>query len=324
MSNRRTFIKNAALLGGAFALAGPLAACSKAKSYSPVKEIGLQLFSIRDALAADVTASLRKVAEIGYNHVETFFEYNKKKPEAKFWGLEVSDLKKLLADNRLASYSGHYQLHDFLTRGNGDKSALEYQVDIAASLGQQYFIIPVPPLGLLDMLSADDFKFMAEQFNKAGELCRKSGLTIGYHNHFWEFRSLAGGKKGMDILLSETEPDLVTFELDLFWAKKSGINPDDYFKKYPGRFAMWHVKDMDKSNTEPITGGEQDKKPSMDILQTISYTEVGTGAIDFKEIFSHQEQSGLKHLFVEQDVIKQDVFKSIKQSFDYVKKNLVS
>ncbi|PST84338.1 sugar phosphate isomerase/epimerase [Pedobacter yulinensis] len=325
MSTRRKFIKNAALLGSAFALARPLAACSGGKkTFQPVKEIGLQLFSIREALDKDVKGSLAKVAAIGYDHVETFFDYNKKSPKAAFWGLQVPELKKLLTDSDLKSYSGHYQLHDFLTRGNGDQSALSYQIDIAAGLGQQYFIVPVPPLMLLDQLGADDFQFMASQLNKAGELCRKAGLTIGYHNHFWEFRNLAGGKKGLDILIAGTEPDLVTFEMDLFWAKKSGINPDDYFSRYPGRFAMWHVKDMDKNNTAPITGGDQDKKPSLDILQTISYTEVGTGAIDFREIFSHQEQSGLRHIYVEQDVIKQDVFASVKQSFSYVKKNLIS
>ena len=288
-----------------------------------VKEIGLQLYTIRDVLNQDARSAIQKVGAIGYKHVETFYGYKKEETQAKFWGLEVKELKNVLTQNQLKTYSGHYQLNDFLTSGNGDDSALKYQIDIAAELGQDYFIEPVPPIMLLDKLGKPEFQYMADQLNKAGELCAKSKLKVGYHNHFWEFRTLSDGTKGYDTLLSETDPKLVTFEMDLFWIQKSGLNPVDYFTKYPDRFSMWHVKDMDKNNAASITGGALDQMPSQEVLKGISYAEVGTGGINFSDIFKHQADSGLKHIFVEQDVIKIDPFTSIKQSFDYVKQNLI-
>jgi sugar phosphate isomerase/epimerase len=324
MNQRRSFIKNAALLSGALLLSKSSEVfAGDYYSTKKIKEVGLQLYTIREDLTKNVQTSITKVAEIGYRHVETFYGYTKENPSPKFWGLDVKDLKTLLEDHNLKTYSGHYQLNDFLTRGNTDDSALKYQIDLAATLGQDYLIVPIPPLGIWDSMQEADFQYMATQLNKAAELCAKSKLKIGYHNHFWEFRTLADGRKGYDILLSETDPKLVAFEMDLFWIQKSGVNPDDYFKKYPKRFPMWHVKDMDKSNTAVITGGALDQKKSMDILTGISYAEVGTGHINFSEIFEHKKQAGLKHIFVEQDVIKIDPFASIKQSFDYVSQNLI-
>lgn len=324
MNNRRSFLKNAAVLGAAAFVSGPqLSIASDLFSPKGVREIGLQLYTVRDVLSKDVRSTIQKVADIGYRHVETFYGYHKDETEAKLWGLSVKEFKDLLKQHQLKTYSGHYQLNDFLSNGNGDDKALKYQIDIAAELGQDYFIVPIPPLDLWDKLTTADFQFMAAQLNKAGELCAKSRLKIGYHNHFWEFRTLADGNKGYDILLKETDPKLVTFELDLFWIEKSGLEAVDYFKQYPGRFSMWHVKDMDKANTAKITGGALDQQPSKDILSGISYAEVGSGNITFKDIFKHEQQSGLKHIFVEQDIIKIDPFDSIKQSFNYVKKNLI-
>jgi sugar phosphate isomerase/epimerase len=323
MNQRRSFIKNAALLSGALLL--PKASdvfAGELYEYKKIKNVGLQLYTIREELTKDVKSSIKKVADIGYAHVETFYGYTKESPSPKFWGLDVKELKTLLDDHNLKTYSGHYQLNDFLTKGNGDDSALKYQIDLAAALGQNYLVVPVPPFTLVDSLQASDFHYMAEQLNKAAELCAKSKIKIGYHNHFWEFRTLADGKKGYDILLDETGKNVV-FEMDLFWIQKSGINPDDYFKKYPKRFPMWHVKDMDKANTSVIVGKELDQQKSMQILQGISYTEVGSGGINFSEIFKHKGESGLKHIFVEQDIIKIDPFASIQQSFTYVSQSLI-
>jgi len=287
-----------------------------------VSKIGLQLYTLRDALSKDVRGTIGKVAKIGYNHVETFYGYQADQP-AKFWGLTVKELKALLVENKLETHSGHYQLNDFLTVGNGDDKALKNQIEIAAELGQQYLIVPIPPLNIWDKMTNRDFEFMASQLNKAGELCAKSNLKVGYHNHFWEFRTLANGQKGYDILLKGTDPKLVTFEMDLFWIEKSGVDPMTYFKQDPGRFSMWHVKDMDKANTAKITGPGMDDKPSMDVLKGISYAEVGTGNIGYTEIFKHQQESGLKYIFVEQDVIKIDPFVSITESYTYIKRNLI-
>ena len=323
MDNRRSFIKKAGLLSGCLVAANSqMASAMEFLAPGGVNKIGLQLYTLRDALAKNAADTLHKVAGIGYDHVETFYGYTPGAP-TKFWGLTVKELKATLDQNKLKTHSGHYQLNDFLTRGNGNDKALKIQIDIAAELGQQYLVVPIPPLNLWDKMSHLDFEYMAAQLNKAGELCARSNLKVGYHNHFWEFRTLANGQKGYDILLKGTDPALVKFEMDLFWIKKSGVNPQHYFAKDPGRFPMWHVKDMDKTNTATITGGAMDKKPSMDILKTISYAEVGSGSINYREIFKHQKQAGLKYIFVEQDVIKIDPFASVTKSFNYVKANLL-
>ena len=323
MDNRRSFLKKAGLLSAAAMTAGSqLGAAMELFVPGGVNNIGLQLYTLRDALAKDVRTTIAKVGSIGYNHVETFYGYADNQP-VKFWGLTVKELKALLAEHQLKTHSGHYQLNDFLTRGNGDDKALKTQIDIAAELGQQYLIVPIPPLHLWDKMTSRDFDFMASQLNIAGELCAKSNLKVGYHNHFWEFRTLANGQKGYDILLKGTDPKLVTFEMDLFWIEKSGVDPVKYFQQYPERFSMWHVKDMDKANIANITGPVLDKKPSREILSNISYAEVGTGNINYPDIFKHQKASGLKHIFVEQDVIKIDPFSSIAQSYDYVKRSLL-
>lgn len=323
MDNRRSFLKKAGLFGTTL-IAGSTQLASAMELFVPgkVHEIGLQLFTVRDALDKDVKSTLQKIAKIGYNHVETFYGYQEG-AAVNFWGQDTKQLKKLLKDNRLKTYSGHYQLNDYLTKGKGDDKALKNQLDIAAELGQQYFIIPIPPLAIWDKLTRSDYQFMAAQLNKAGELSAKSNIKIGYHNHFWEFRNLGNGEKGYDILLKETDPKLVAFELDLFWIEKSGIDPVPYFNQYSGRFPMWHVKDMDKNNTGKITGADFDTKPSKDIFSGISYAEVGTGNINYKDLFKYQAAAGLKHIFVEQDVIKIDPFVSIAKSFNYVKTNLV-
>lgn len=323
MLGRRKFIKQSSFALASLAAGNHfLTSCSK----RPQEEkIGLQLFTMRDELAANAKQTLMKIANIGYGHVETFYDYASEKGSGKYWGLNTDDLKSVLEDNNLQTYSGHYQLNDFLTMGKGQDDALKQQAEIAVKLGQKYLIVPVPPMHLIDKLSLPDFQFMADQLNRGGAYCKSLGLKIGYHNHFWEFRAYGEDKKtGYDVLLSQTDPDLVTFELDMFWAVKSGAHPIELFEKYPKRFAMWHVKDIDKSKPEVIVGEGKDSIPSMDILQHIKFAEVGTGTIDYKEIFKHADQSGLQHFFVEQDGIYIDNhFESIRNSFQYVKQNLI-
>src|SRR5690606_17635848 len=155
------------------------------------------------------------------------------------------------------------------------------------------------------------------------EIAAKSGLKIGYHNHFWEFRTLADGKKGLDILIENTHQDLVAFELDLFWSEKSSTDSVAYFEKHPGRFPLWHIKDMDKNNTEPVTGPKYDSRPFEEITANITYAEVGAGSIDFKKIMAKEKTAGLRNAFVEQDFITIDPFTSIAQSYSYVKSELL-
>ncbi|PWV56073.1 sugar phosphate isomerase/epimerase [Chitinophaga sp. S165] len=322
MSSRRTFMQQAGLIA-AGAMINPSGIFSRGRE-NTVTRIGIQLYTLREQLAKDVKSTIQKVAQTGYNHVETFYGYKAPDQKEQFWGLDPKGLKSLLKDNNLVTHSGHYQLSEYLTRGNGKDEALKVQIEIAKDLGQKYLVVPVPPAGTWDKLTADDYKFMAEQLNKAGELAQKSDLLIGYHNHYWEFRQQPDAKtSGYEIMLNGTDKSLVTFELDLFWAIKANVDPVALFKKHPGRFSMWHVKDIDKSATEKIAGGDADHKTAKEILPHVKFAEVGTGVVDFRNIFANASVAGVKYAFVEQDQISIDPFESIKKSYSYVKSNLL-
>ncbi|MNK85630.1 Inosose dehydratase [compost metagenome] len=145
---------------------------------------------------------------------------------------------------------------------------------------------------------------MAAKFNQVAELCQKSGLKLAYHNHNFEFKVQENNLTGYDILLNETEAKLVGFELDIFWAVNAGLNPVDLFKKNPGRYKMFHVKDMDKTDKAV-------------------FTEVGSGRIDFRSVFAASKLAGVDYIFTEQDLIKKAPFESITESYNYIKKNLL-
>ena len=324
-NSRRTFLKQATI-GALSAYAGSslLAACSSPKkelsAQGAIQNIGLQTYSIRDLLNQDPKLTLETVAKIGYTHIET---YGVDVVNNSFWGVKVPDLKKILSDNGLSTFSGHYSMGKYLDPKKNDKESIERYIEIAQELGQHYIISPTNPMDDVNSLTADDYKYAAEQLNKAGELAKKAGLKIGYHNHFWEFRQFPNNTKGLDIMLAFTEKDLVAFEMDLFWVEKAGLNPLAYIEKYPGRFEMWHIKDMDKQFTETVVGEKYDQLPLDSIFKDVRYTEVGTGTINFATIIAEAQKSGLVHAFVEQDNIYiPNKFESIKKSYDYVQKVL--
>lgn len=323
--DRRTFLKHAGIGLAATYVTPSLVSCaSESEVSAPIlREIGIQLFTLREQLAQGALQTIGRVAAIGYDHVETFDPEISETGQVSFWGLPLSDLQLILDDNGLQTHSGHYDLSDFLSADNGDDELLKTYIETAALLGQKFLIAPVPPMMAIDRLNRDDYLFMAEQLNKGGELAAKSGIQIGYHNHFWEFRPFTNGTKGLDILIESTQPDLVVFELDLFWTEKSGVDSTKYFNQYPGRFPLWHIKDMDRENTAPVIGSELDTLSVMKILPHISYTEVGTGAIDFGRILADADTAGMKYAYVEQDVITIDPFTSVKQSHQYVRENLM-
>jgi sugar phosphate isomerase/epimerase len=145
--------------------------------------------------------------------------------------------------------------------------------------------------------TAENYAKLPDMFNKAGEKTKAAGIQFAYHNHDFEFEKY-GDSTVMDHLITKTSPDLVKIELDLYWISKTGNDPVAYFNKYPGRFPLWHVKDMEKG--------------------TNGITEVGNGVIDFDRIFTARKKAGLKHWFVEQDVSKGDIFESLKTSHSYL------
>lgn len=322
-NSRRHFIQQMGMgLFGTLAGSTLLTACNSITqtNHNPFANIGLQLYSIRDLLLVDPKTTLQTVAKIGYSHVETF-DYAAETDS--FWGVKTGELKKLLSDFGLKTHSGHYDMSKYLDQDHAAKESIERYIETASTLGQTYVVAPVTPMDKLNELQSDDYKYMAEQLNKAGELAKKSGIKIGFHNHFWELREFANGTRGLDILLAFTEPDLVSFELDLFWINKAGLNPQSYFKKYPGRFALWHIKDISKAHPEIIVGPDYDDLPLDSILNNIRFTEVGTGTINYPMLKHSEAESGLQYAFVEQDdIYLPNKFESIQKSYDYVQKYL--
>jgi sugar phosphate isomerase/epimerase len=290
MIKRRDFIINSGLALGALAIAPSLAFSTKPRN------IGLQLYTLRESFPKDVKGVIEFVAKSGYNEVETYgFSADK-----GFFGTSPKDFKKILTDNGLKAPSGHYNFRSFIKDNNTD--FLKASIECANQLGSEYVVIPWLEEDLRSNL--DDYKRVAQKANEAGVLCKQAGLKLAYHNHDFEFIKF-GNQTGYDILLQETDKKLVDFELDLYWVVRSGNDPLQLFKANPGRFKMWHVKDMDKSKVE-------------------WNTEIGEGSINFKAIFAEAKLSGMQHFFVEQETnYSPNPNGSIKTSLDYVSKQLI-
>lgn len=290
MTTRRTFLQQASLLSAGL-LIFPSFSCTK-----PASNVGLQLYSLREQLPLDVKGVIAKVAEAGYKEVET---YGLSIPDNKFWGMGTKDVKALFDSHGLSSPSGHYGIDQMLN--TGETNDLQKIIEAASILKQEY--VTVPYLADIFRKTTDDYKKVAAKFNTAAELCKKSDLKFAYHNHDFEFMDM-GGVTGYDILLKETDPELVKFEADLYWIVRAGKDPIAMFDQHPGRFVMWHVKDMDKADNG-------------------LNTEIGSGTIDYKKIFEHTKTSGVEHFFVEQENFAIDPYESISKSFNHVKNVLL-
>ncbi len=241
--------------------------------------IGLQLYTVRGALERDFEGTLDRVAAIGYREVEF----------AGYYGKTPHDVWVALEKRGLAAPSAHVPFETL--RGNW-RGALED----ARVIGHRYVVVPwIPPQ---ERRSLDGYKRIARLFNRAGAVARELGLQFAYHNQDFEF-ARRGGRVPYDVLLAETDPKLVALELDLYWITKGGGNPLAYFARYPGRFPMVHVKDMDKTRRRGMT-------------------DVGRGVIDFKKILARRAQAGITYCFVEHDQ-PADPFASIRASYDYLK-----
>lgn len=242
--------------------------------------LALQLYTIRDAMATDVPGSLKQVSDIGFKYLE-LAGYS----DGKFYGYEPADFKKLVTDLGMDILSSHTQVEAAgITVDNAKKMAEDH-----AKLGVKYCIQPWVVPEARKPLS--NWHKMAADWNKVGAIMKENGLQFGYHNHNFEFEPLEGKIPFFDVLMAELDKDLVTMEIDLFWTTKAGQNPVDIFNKYPGRFQLWHMKDMYTPVTTPYftTDGESDFAP------------VGAGVIDFKAILAAKDVAGMKYMVVEED-----------------------
>ncbi len=278
MQKRRTFIKSlsAATLAGLM-IPKHLLAMNKEKT------IGIQLYTIRDMVKEDFERTLSLLSDIGYRSVEAAGYSNR-----RFYGFYPKEYKKIVEGYGLMPLSSHSNT----TLINAQKT-----IDDTLEAGMSYLVIPSIPTEFRK--TPDDYKRLAGEFNKIGELSRKSGLMFGYHNHDFEFKKIKGIIP-YNVLLENTDPELVMMQLDLYWIVYGGYNPTEYFQQYPGRFKLWHVKDMD--------GGSE-----------MESTEVGRGIINFQQIFKKQKQAGLEYIFVEQEDFKMEPEESIAISYHYLK-----
>jgi len=290
MINRRTFLTHAGLIGAGITLLPHLSLAAGNRV------AGLQLYTLRDELPKDVRGAIAKVAKAGYKEVEVF-GYSKK---SGFWGLQPAEFKKLLDKHGLKSPSGHYGMDRLL--GEGKLDEVEDAITAGKILGHQF--ITMPYIDAKFRKTSADLKNVAAKLNMAAKRVKAAGLKMAYHNHDFEFMPIDGTTL-YEVLLKETDPAMVSFEMDLYWVVRAGQDPVKWFEKYPGRFAMVHVKDMDK----------QDRKLN---------TEVGKGDVNFKQIFAKAKLAGIKHYIVEQENFKIDPYVSITESCKYLRDTLLT
>ncbi|SFA56178.1 Sugar phosphate isomerase/epimerase [Pedobacter suwonensis] len=291
MISRRNFLINSSVAAAAALIVPSFAFAADNK-----RVVGLQLYSLRDELPKDVKGTIAKIAKAGFKEVETYGFSIKD----QFWGLTPKEFKALLDAHGLKAPSGHYGLGTYLSDGN--TTELKAAIAAAKVLKSEYVTIPWLDTSLRK--NAEDYQKIASRINEAGKMCKAAGIRLAYHNHNFEFDKI-GNTTGYEILLKGTDKKLVDFELDLYWVVRSGNDPLKLFKENPGRFTMWHVKDMDKTN------------PALN-------AEVGTGSIDFKSIFAQAKLSGMKHFFVEHETnYKPNPMESVAASCAYIKKEII-
>jgi sugar phosphate isomerase/epimerase len=255
--------------------------------------LGLQLYTIRNAMGTDVPGSLKQVSDIGYKYLELAGYADR-----KFYGYVPAEFKKLVNDLGMEILSSHTQVEaEGITLDNAKIMAEDHAI-----LGVKYCVQPwVVPEARNTLAS---YHKMVADWNKVGKIMKETGIQFGYHNHNFEFATVEGKIPYYDIFMVELDKDLVTMEIDLFWTTKAGQNPVDIFNKYPGRFQLFHMKDMfTKEAPFFTTDGVTDFAP------------VGAGVINFKEILAAKDIAGMKYMIVEQDSTKDGKpFDAIKTS----------
>jgi len=280
MISRRRFVAGGAVT--AAALMGPKGLFAAGSEPA----IGLQLYSVRKMLEKDYAGTLKQVGQVGFRNVEA----------AGFYGHSAADVKQLMQEAGLNCFSAHYSLADLLKDVDGT-------IDYANTLGLQYVICSSPSVAdpsrfanapggawqaMHKAMTADDWKWNAEQFNQIGQKMKAKGLKFGYHNHTMEFRDLGGGTNGYQILLKDTDPAVVTLEMDCGWVAAAGKNPAEILLAHPTRFSLLHIKDFKAA--EP--GQEPGQRTS---------TELGRGVVDFKPVFAAARKVGIRYAIVEQE-----------------------
>jgi sugar phosphate isomerase/epimerase len=279
------------------------AATGRAMFAQAKRPLGVQLYTVRDKLGADAEATLKAIASIGYTEVELLRADSARiAPLAKASGLQPVSM----------------HIEPPLVTGNWDawaeavkpenRATLEQTIDQAKGFGVRYLVVSylMPAERAGGQAFFDQF---ADQLNRAGEIARKAGLVMGYHNHAFEFETLPDGRRALDALIARMDPTLVRLEMDVFWVSMAGGNPVDLLSKYAGRVALVHLKDKAKEAARTTDERQVPKD---------AFKEVGSGALDFAAILKAADAAGVEHYFVEQDQTPGDPIASLRKSYEYL------
>ncbi len=230
-----------------------------------IKKFGLQLWSVRDDMAKDAKAVLEQLGKAGYNKIESFIG-----AKGMWWGNTPQQFSAMVKDNGMQIVSGHCNEKD---------DAFKKIVDEAASINMQYLIYAWEGPNR----TIDEYKKMANDFNTRGELCKKAGIQYAFHNHDYSFKKLEG-QFAQDVLMQNTDANLVQFEMDMYWVVTAGQDPIEWMKKYPNRFTLSHIKDREINATTNDAS-----------------CMLGTGSIDYAKIIKYARKNGMQHFMVEQE-----------------------
>jgi len=312
---RRNFIYSTSML----AAAGLLKAESLLSFPNHLKKIGVQLFSVPKLLEKDFRGTIKMLAQMGYKELELYGPYLFSAQEAidrwktitpslgfsgsGYFGLTAQDVKSTLKENEMTTPAIHT---DFITL----QKNMDALGEAGHLLGFEYVGLPLIPAE--NRKNLDDYKKTADLFNKIGEQARKVGLKFSYHNHGYGLNEIEG-QVPLKLILERTDPKLVFFEMDLFWTVAGGADPVTYLKSYPGRYHLMHVKNMKEKKRFSGDGGDSNQW-----IELFPYmATAGEGVLDLKSIIAQAQQSGVKHFFVEQDMVANPEVE-LKKSLDYL------
>ena len=292
--NRRSFIKKSGAIGITTLL--PLTNLSMINKSK--YKMGYQLYSIRDEMAKDSVTTLKALKEMGYEDFEIYgFDHEK----VMYYGYKASEFKQILNDLNLSVSSGHYGFSPFLNASDDELKRFVDQCIIGAkTLGSKYITWPwISP----EQRTIDNFNIMSRKLNQIGEQVTKADLGFAYHNHGFEFED-QNGENGFEIIIAETDASLVKLQMDMYWVMHSSkYTPKDLIQDQPGRYVMWHIKDMHKVSRD--------------------YTELGNGSIDYTKILPDPNLSGLEYYYIEQGGnFTHNSMKSAADSAKYFKEHL--
>ncbi len=281
MPTRREFL-TATIAGVATAAFTPLAYAERA--WPP---LGVQLYTVRQQVQTDLAGTLAAIRKIGYTTVETY---------AAQYKIGANDLRKAIVDAGLKVPSGHFGYGGF-----------DAKYDYAKELGLKYMVCSSIPESLGN--SVDGFKRGADQYNQWGEKARKMGMQFAFHNHNSEFQTY-GGMTGIEILLKNTDPHLVQWQMDCYWVVQAGRSPITMLHEYADRITLLHLKDRNA-----------DAKVSLETGPGSQYfTEIGTGTLDWRKILPLARNEGVRYMFVEQDTTELPPLQSLRISYNNLQK----